>query len=142
ARGPRPPPRPHRLPPPRRSRRLQLALRRRGRRARPPDLGRPARGPARRRLRRRRLDRARGSADGRRRGDRDVAARPAGRPAPDGSAGRVTVTMTDVARRSGVSVGTVSNVLHGTAPVSDATRTRVLAAIEELGYRQNEIARS
>ena len=42
----------------------------------------------------------------------------------------MTVTMTDVARRSGVSVGTVSNVLHGTAPVSDATRTRVLAAIE------------
>jgi DNA-binding LacI/PurR family transcriptional regulator len=50
--------------------------------------------------------------------------------------------MHDVARRSGVSVGTVSNVLHGTAPVSEATRRRVLLAIDELGYRQNEVARS
>ncbi len=50
--------------------------------------------------------------------------------------------MHDVARRSGVSVGTVSNVLHRTAPVSAETRRRVLAAIDELGYRQNEVARS
>lgn len=50
--------------------------------------------------------------------------------------------MTDVARRSGVSVGTVSNVLHRTAPVSEGTRRRVLQAIDELGYRQNEVARS
>ena len=50
--------------------------------------------------------------------------------------------MLDVARRSGVSLGTVSNVLHSTAPVSEPTRLRVLAAIEELGYRQNEVARS
>jgi DNA-binding LacI/PurR family transcriptional regulator len=50
--------------------------------------------------------------------------------------------MHDVARRSGVSIATVSNVLHGTAPVAEATRTRVLAAIEELGYRRNEVARS
>jgi LacI family transcriptional regulator len=50
--------------------------------------------------------------------------------------------MRDVALRSGVSVATVSNVLHNTAPVAIPTRTRVLAAIEELGYRQNEVARS
>ena len=50
--------------------------------------------------------------------------------------------MHDVARRSGVSVGTVSNVLHRTAPVSEETRRWVLAAIDELGYRQNEVARS
>jgi DNA-binding LacI/PurR family transcriptional regulator len=50
--------------------------------------------------------------------------------------------MHDVARRSGVSIATVSNVLHGTAPVAEGTRTRVLAAIEELGYRRNEVARS
>jgi DNA-binding LacI/PurR family transcriptional regulator len=50
--------------------------------------------------------------------------------------------MHDVARRSGVSVGTVSNVLHRTAPVSEETRRRVLQAIDELGYRQNEVARS
>jgi DNA-binding LacI/PurR family transcriptional regulator len=54
----------------------------------------------------------------------------------------LTVTMHDVARRSGVSIATVSNVLHGTAPVADGTRTRVLAAIDELGYRSNEVARS
>jgi DNA-binding LacI/PurR family transcriptional regulator len=39
-------------------------------------------------------------------------------------------------------VATVSNVLHRTAPVAEATRQRVLEAIEELGYRQNEVARS
>jgi LacI family transcriptional regulator len=50
--------------------------------------------------------------------------------------------MHDVARRSGVSIATVSNVLHGSAPVADPTRQRVLAAIEELGYRRNEVARS
>jgi len=50
--------------------------------------------------------------------------------------------MLDVARRSGVSAATVSNVLHGTAPVAATTRLRVLEAIEELGYRQNEVARS
>ena len=50
--------------------------------------------------------------------------------------------MRDVARRSGVSVATVSNVLHQTAPVAEDTRRRVLEAIEELGYRQNEVARS
>ncbi len=52
----------------------------------------------------------------------------------------MTVTMLDVARRSGVSAATVSNVLHGTAPVAATTRLRVLQAIEELGYRQNEVA--
>jgi LacI family transcriptional regulator len=54
----------------------------------------------------------------------------------------VTATMRDVARRSRVSVAAVSNVLHRTAPVAEETRRRVLAAIEELGYRQNEVARS
>jgi LacI family transcriptional regulator len=50
--------------------------------------------------------------------------------------------MRDVARRSGVSVATVSNVLHDTAPVAAPTRERVMRAIDELGYRQNEVARS
>src|SRR6476469_1333239 len=50
--------------------------------------------------------------------------------------------MRDVARCSGVSVATVSNVLHNTAPVAETTRLRVLEAIEQLGYRQNEVARS
>ena len=41
-----------------------------------------------------------------------------------------------------MSRATVSNVLHNTAPVADDTRRRVLDAIDELGYRTNEVARS
>ncbi len=48
----------------------------------------------------------------------------------------------EVARRAGVSVGTVSNVLNRPGVVSDATRVRVLAAIEELGFVRNEAART
>jgi len=49
--------------------------------------------------------------------------------------------MKDVAARAGVSVGTVSNVLNRPHLVSDATRTRVQAAIVELGFVRNETAR-
>ncbi|MGA7207202.1 MAG: LacI family DNA-binding transcriptional regulator [Specibacter sp.] len=48
----------------------------------------------------------------------------------------------DVAARAGVSVGTVSNVLNKPESVSPAKRTRVLAAISELGFVRNESARS
>lgn len=48
----------------------------------------------------------------------------------------------DVARRAGVSTSTVSHVLNGTKYVSPALRERVLAAVRELGYRPNRIARS
>jgi LacI family transcriptional regulator, galactose operon repressor len=51
-------------------------------------------------------------------------------------------TMTDVARHAGVSVATVSHVLNDTRPVRPATRDAVLAAIEELGYTHNTLARS
>jgi len=47
----------------------------------------------------------------------------------------------DVARHAGVSVGTVSNVINRPALVSGATRGRVQAAIEELGYVRSEHAR-
>lgn len=56
---------------------------------------------------------------------------------------RPVATMLDVARRAGVSKQTVSNVVNGRrARVSDETRDRVLAAIDELGYRVNQSARS
>ncbi|MBZ4320527.1 LacI family DNA-binding transcriptional regulator [Streptomyces huiliensis] len=51
-------------------------------------------------------------------------------------------TMADVARRAGVSVATVSHVLNDTRPVRPATRDAVRAAIEELGYTHNTLARS
>ena len=50
--------------------------------------------------------------------------------------------MVDVARRAGVSHQTVSRVLNEPASVRPATRERVLAAIEELGYRRNMAARA
>ncbi len=50
-------------------------------------------------------------------------------------------TIVDVAGRSGVSKSTVSNVIRGAANVSDETRRRVLAAVDELGYRPNALAR-
>lgn len=51
------------------------------------------------------------------------------------------VTVKDVARLAGVSPGTVSNALSGKRPVSETTRVRVLAAIEELNYYPNLLAR-
>lgn len=50
-------------------------------------------------------------------------------------------TIIDVAARSGVSKSTVSNVIRGSVAVSPAVRARVLAAVSELGYRPNAVAR-
>ena len=49
--------------------------------------------------------------------------------------------MADVAAVAGVSHQTVSRVLNGSTLVKEGTRTKVLAAIEELGYRRNNAAR-
>jgi DNA-binding LacI/PurR family transcriptional regulator len=51
------------------------------------------------------------------------------------------ITISDVARRAGVTTATVSNVITQRVPVSDKTRARVLLAIKELGYRPNLVAR-
>lgn len=52
-----------------------------------------------------------------------------------------TTSMKDVARAAGVSVGTVSNVLNRPEAVAEETRSRVQAAIAELGYVRNDSAR-
>jgi LacI family transcriptional regulator len=51
-------------------------------------------------------------------------------------------TIVEVAKRAGVSIATVSNVIRGTKRVSLALQQRVEAAIRELDYYPNEIARS
>ncbi len=48
----------------------------------------------------------------------------------------------DVAREAGVALGTVSRVLNDAPNVGDATRERVLAAIDRLDYRPSSVARS
>jgi LacI family transcriptional regulator len=63
--------------------------------------------------------------------------------ADDSAADRAdVVTLYDVARLAGVSTATVSRVVHGQDRVRDATRTRVLQAIEELGYIPDGAAQS
>lgn len=52
------------------------------------------------------------------------------------------ITITDVARASGVSCATVSRVLSGYEFVRESTRNRVLEAVEHLGYVANLQARS
>ena len=51
-------------------------------------------------------------------------------------------TMRRIAGELGVSVMTVSKVLNNHGDISEATRDRVLAKIEELGYQRNAVARS
>lgn len=51
-------------------------------------------------------------------------------------------TLRDVAERADVSVRTVSNVVSGYEHVSARMRAKVLAAIEELDYRANPVART
>jgi LacI family transcriptional regulator len=50
--------------------------------------------------------------------------------------------MRRIAGELGVSVMTVSKVLNNHGDISEATRGRVLAKIEELGYQRNAVARS
>lgn len=52
-----------------------------------------------------------------------------------------SVTIRDVARHAGVGVGTVSRVLNNNPSVSQSTRRRVLATIEELNFQPSLMAR-
>ncbi|NBC86928.1 MAG: substrate-binding domain-containing protein [Bacteroidetes bacterium] len=50
-------------------------------------------------------------------------------------------TLEDVARQAGVSISTVSRTINRPDMVNDDTRTRVKAAIDDLGYQPNRVAR-
>jgi LacI family transcriptional regulator len=51
-------------------------------------------------------------------------------------------TIYEVAELAGVSLATVSRVMNKTTRVSDKTKTKVQAAMDELGYRPNSSAKS
>ncbi len=53
----------------------------------------------------------------------------------------MAVTMRDVAEKAGVSIKTVSRVVNKQGEISESTRRRVQAVINELGYRPNVLAR-
>jgi len=53
----------------------------------------------------------------------------------------MAIRIRDVAKRAGVSTATVSHVLNGTRPTTEATRARVLAVARELGYHPSAVAR-
>jgi LacI family transcriptional regulator len=61
---------------------------------------------------------------------------------PEGSGRSPAATLYDVAREAGVSTATVSRVVHGQDRVRPATRQRVLAVIEALGYVPDGAAHS
>lgn len=54
----------------------------------------------------------------------------------------MAVTIHDVAQAAGVSVATVSRVLHGAGTVNEQMCMRVRAAVRELGYVPNPVAQS
>jgi LacI family transcriptional regulator, galactose operon repressor len=58
-----------------------------------------------------------------------------------GAVADTPVSIREVAALAGVSLGTVSNVLNRPEVVSEPTRTRVQAAIKQLGFIRNESAR-
>ena len=59
-----------------------------------------------------------------------------------GEASRGLATMRQVAEQANVSIKTVSNVVNGSAKVSQNTKKRVELAIRELGYQVNQTARN
>lgn len=51
-------------------------------------------------------------------------------------------TISDIAKRASVGVGTVSRVLSGKGSVSEKTRLRIMEVMSELNYKPNSVARS
>lgn len=54
----------------------------------------------------------------------------------------MATSIKDVAKAAGVSTATVSHVINGTRFVSEKAKKKVLAAMKELDYRPNSVARS
>lgn len=54
----------------------------------------------------------------------------------------MTATIHDIARIAGVGIGTVSRVINNNPGVKPVTREKVLAAVNQLHYKPNPIARS
>lgn len=54
----------------------------------------------------------------------------------------MNITIKEVAKQADVSTATVSRVLNENYPVSDEVRERVLAAVQALEYKPNQVARS
>ena len=51
-------------------------------------------------------------------------------------------TIKDVAKKANVSVATVSRILNDLGGYSEETRKKVVAIVENMGYRRNAIARN
>lgn len=49
-------------------------------------------------------------------------------------------TIRDVAKEAGVSIATVSRALNGNTHLAGATRQKVLAAADKLGYQKDRLA--
>lgn len=64
------------------------------------------------------------------------------RSSPDSGPGGTVPTLEDVARHAGVSTATVSRCLNSPERVVEATRTRVMKAVADLGYAPNFGARA
>ncbi|MCL1802222.1 MAG: LacI family DNA-binding transcriptional regulator [Eubacteriaceae bacterium] len=69
-----------------------------------------------------------------------AAMRQANSPREEGDRMRYPATIIDVSKAAGVSVATVSRVINGKQHVSDSKRSKVMAAVRELGYMPNEAA--
>lgn len=59
---------------------------------------------------------------------------------PRPSSSKNIVTMKHIAKRAGVSLGTVSNVINNTTPVKEDLRRRVTDAIKQLQYHPSRLA--
>ena len=68
--------------------------------------------------------------------------KPISAPAKLPTPGKKRLTISDVARRAGVSTSTVSNYLNNKGRMSAATRTRVRAAMDELHFTPSALARA